>query len=119
MKYFGIACVVLLLLTGCPGTQTEKAAKAMLVTQTAIVDVATTANNLCVAGVLSQNECDDIADMYEKAKVTYDLAESALATALQTDSDDSWQKYQTFHENFMKIYIDMLTAAASYGILEE
>ena len=109
----------LFIVIGCAATQQENATKAMLVTQTAIVDIATSAAQLCSNGVLSQPQCDDISIAYTKAKVHYDLAESALATAIESDSDDAWANYNIIHDNFTRIYSDLLFVASSYGITSE
>ena len=117
MKNLSILVVLAMLFVSCTGTQSEQAAKAMLTTQTSIVAVATSADSMCTAGILTQDQCDEIATLYAQAKVSYDLAESTLAIALQTDSDDRWTNYQRFHDSFMILYYDLLVMANEFGIL--
>jgi hypothetical protein len=110
--------LLFVLLTRCAGTQQQQATKAMLVAQTGIVNVATSADQLCSAGMLNQEECAEISVLYEKAKVYYDLSGSALSTAIQMDDEGSWQNYKSIHENFQRIYSDLLAVALKYGIEE-
>jgi len=111
--------MLVILLAGCAGTQQQNAAKAMLVTQAAIVEVATAADQLCTAGTLTQAQCDEVKDAYEYARVHYDLAEAALSTAIRTDSDEAWTNYTILHESFQRIYGDFLKVALKYGITTE
>ena len=115
-----ILWIVAIIFVGCASTQTQQATKTMLVMQTGIVDVATTADQLCSAGLLSQPQCDEVSIAYDKAKVHYDLAESTLATAIKAgDNESSWENYRIIHENFQRIYGDLLAVAFKYGITPE
>jgi hypothetical protein len=111
--------MLVILVTGCLASQQENATKAMLVTQIAIIDVAKAADQLCTAGTLTQGQCDEIRTAYEYAKVNYNLAETALSTAIRTDSEEAWTNYNVLHENFQRIYADLLAVALKYGITVE
>ena len=108
--------LIILALTACAGTQSENSAKALLITQATIVELAQTADQMCTAGVLSQVQCDKVKFAYNDAKVSYDLAESSLSTALKLDSEDSWENYTVLHNNFTVIYTDLLNLAINFGI---
>ena len=114
-----VALVVALLAIGCAGTQQNQATKGMLVTQTAIVDIATSADQLCTAGILTQPQCTEIGTAYDKAKVYYDLAETALSAAIKADNDGAWKNYEIVHQNFGRIYGDLLAVALKHGITPE
>ena len=118
MKMLNSFFIILLLviMAGCGGTQSEKSAKALLITQATIVELAQTADQMCTAGVLNQVQCDKVKFAYNDAKVSYDLAESSLSTALKLDSEDSWENYTVLHNNFTAIYTDLLNLAISFGI---
>jgi len=118
---FVVLLLVMLLAScaGMQGTREEQAGKAMLMGQETIVQLATTADQLCTAGVLTQGQCDDIRTAYEFAKVYYDLAETALATALKVETEDAWARYTAVHNQFDKAYADLLAVAMQHGVKVE
>ncbi len=115
--------LVFLILSGC-GSQFIRsddslppAAKHLLMLRQGIISVATSADTLCTLKRLNQDQCNQVAEIYQKAMVSYDTVADALNVALKMENSMSaWEKYTTFHNEFIQLYSDILKLAVSFGM---
>ena len=119
----GFALIILtsmFLLSACAGGKAQKTTDTLLVMQHTIVSLAEAADDMCTRGDLTQAECDKVADIYSKAKVSYDLAADMLVVALESsDIQNNWEAFALFHNKFLALYQDMYTVAIEFKIIPE
>ena len=83
----GFALIILasiFLLSACAGGKAQKTTDTLLVMQSTVVSLAEAADDMCTRGDLTQAECDKVADIYSKAKVSYDLRSEEHTSELQS-----------------------------------
>ncbi|MGE4406060.1 hypothetical protein [Pseudomonas sp.] len=109
------------MLFGCSALQTKSkdglATQALLSAQAAVVGMAQAADQMCTQGTLTQSDCDQVAQIYEQAQVSYDLAGALLIVALEADTPEAWQNYQALHDRFFQLYTSLNAAAVEFKIL--
>jgi hypothetical protein len=110
-------------LSGCAIKQQSHAslaAKSLLSAQAVVVGLAEAADDMCTAGTLNQDQCDEVAKIYGQARASYDMATELLIVAIESgDSQDSaaWANYQAVRTRFSDISSSMQTIATEFGIV--
>ena len=122
-------CLLLTLVVGLAGcsTQTVKtSAKSLILTQQTVVAAAEAADSMCTAGTLNQEQCDEVAGLYAKAKDAYDVAlvaeqaviDAAIAGDDQTE-DAARAAYSAALSGFTGVATQLVAVATKYGLLED
>jgi hypothetical protein len=110
--------VAVAVLSACAwqGGKTEQAAKSLLTLQATIVEVAGAADELCADGTIKPDDCARISTYYERAKSTYDVAESALVVAIESGDAEGWNRFTAARSRLSQLTADLSAAATEYGV---
>ncbi|HDH01101.1 MAG TPA: hypothetical protein ENG80_04765, partial [Nitrospirae bacterium] len=102
---------IIILFAGCAHTGESKtglATRTLVSMKETVIGIAEAADQLCSAGYLTQDECDQVNDVYQKAMVSYDLTADSLIVVIRvTDKPEAAEKYRIFHDKFLLLYQDI------------
>ena len=119
MRFFLLFIMIAVALSGCAANQQESAAKSLLLSKKTLVTAAQSADEMCTANILTQDQCDNIGQLYDQAKVAYDLAVNSMIIGLANrDDKTAWEKYTVFHNQFSVLYVKFFEAALKLGLVE-
>jgi hypothetical protein len=71
---FCTSFLLVFLLISCSTNQLQFSAKSLKYTQESAVIAASTIDEMCTQGILTQEQCNEASNIYEQAKETYTLA---------------------------------------------
>lgn len=120
---FAVFAFALTLAGGCAiqkDSRATLAAKSLLGTQAVVIGLAQSADDMCQAGTLTQDRCDQVHTIYDQARASYDVAAEMLIIAIESgESQDSpaWANYQVVRTRFSDITSSLQGLATEFGVL--
>jgi len=113
---FVISCLFIICLAGCATTETPQsmAAKSLLTARQGVIAAATTADELCIQGVMKQKDCDRAKEIYTQAQAAYLTASDAYLLYLLAADQASLDRFRDAEGRLQALFLDIDGLAKSF-----